>query len=125
MDSLATKINRREVRRGLENLPTDVNAMYDETMKRIKGQIEGDRQLAELVLCWIIYARRQLRLEELRHAIAVSPKMMEMNTDALVDEAKLTEMDTDALVDEDILTSVCAGLIVVDNQSTIVHLVRK
>ena len=49
MDSLATTISRRDLRKGLENLPIEVNATYDETMKRIEGQIEGDRKLAEQV----------------------------------------------------------------------------
>jgi len=56
MDSLATTISRKELRKGLENLPEEVNATYDETMKRIEGQIDGDRKLAEQVLSWIIYA---------------------------------------------------------------------
>jgi hypothetical protein len=110
IDSLATKINRTEVRRGLENLPAEVNATYDETMNRINGQIKDDRELAKKVLCWITYACRPLSLEELRHALAVSPGM--------------TKMDTDALVDESILTSVCAGLVVVEKESALVRLVR-
>jgi len=111
MDSLATTISRWEVRKALEKLTKEVRDTYDETMKRIEGQIEGDRKLAEQVLSWIIHAYRQLSLEELRHALAVS--------------AEMTKMEPDALVDETILTSVCAGLVVVDQQSGLVHLVRK
>jgi hypothetical protein len=111
MDSLATTISRSHVRKALENLPKEVNDIYDETLKRVDGQIESDRNLANEVFCWIIHAYQQLTLEELRHALAVSPGM--------------TNMDPDALVDETILTSVCAGLVVVDKQSNAVHLVRK
>jgi hypothetical protein len=111
MDSLATAVSRREVRTSLKNLSTDMTATYDETMKRIEAQVEGHRKLAKQVLAWIIYARRRLSLKELQHALAVSPGMI--------------EMDTDALVDEIILTSVCAGLVVVDRQSATVRLVRK
>jgi hypothetical protein len=111
MDSLATAISRKAVRISLKSLSTDMTSIYDETMKRIEGQVEGDRTLAEQVLSWTIHARRQLSLEELRHALAVSPGM--------------TEMDTDGLVDETILTSVCAGLVVIDKQSNLVRLVRK
>jgi hypothetical protein len=93
----------------LENLPKELNATYDETMKRIEG---GEHwSLAEQVLSWIIYALRQLSLEELRHALAVSDGMSRMEPDALVDEA--------------LLTSVCAGLVVVDKESGIVRFVRK
>ena len=111
LDSLATMVNHLEVRKALENMPKEVDDLYDETMKRIRGQVKHHRMLAENILCWIIHAYRQLSLTELQHALAVSPGM--------------TRMDSDALVDETILTSVCAGLVVVDQQSGIVHLVRK
>jgi hypothetical protein len=111
MDSLATTISRSHVRQVLQNLPKEVNDMYDETLKRVDGQIESDRKLAHKVFCWIIHAYRQLSLEELQHAVAVSPDM--------------TEMDPDALVDESILTGVCGGLVVVDKDTRVVRLVRK
>lgn len=111
MDALATTINRSHVRKVLKNLSHETNDIYDETMKRVDGQIESDRKLADQVFCWIIHAYRQLSLEELRHALAVSPGM--------------TEMDPDALVDETILTSVCAGLVVIDKEAHVVRLVRE
>jgi hypothetical protein len=111
MDSLARAKSRQHVRDILDNLPGGVNAAYDQTMKRIEGQGEDDRELAERVLCWITYALRPLSIEELRHALAVKSEMTKMNFDALVPEA--------------ILTSVCAGLVVVDKASNIVRLVRK
>jgi len=111
MDSLAITINRLHVRRVLENLPKEVNHVYHETMTRVDGQVESDRKLAEKVFCWVIHAYRQLSLTELQYALAISSDM--------------TEMDPDALVDETILTSVCAGLVVVDKDSSVVRLVRK
>jgi hypothetical protein len=111
MDSLATTRSPREVVKALQNMPQGVDDIYDDTMQRVEGQIPGDRELAKCILSWIIYAYRQLSLEELRHAVAVSPEM--------------TEMDPGALVDETILTSVCAGLVVIHKKSNIVHLVRK
>ena len=111
MDALATTINRSHLRKVLEYLPPEVNDIYDDTMKRVDEQIESDRKLAYQILCWIIHAYRQLSLAELRHALAVSPGM--------------TEMDPDALVDETILTSVCAGLVVIDKETHVVRLVRE
>jgi hypothetical protein len=111
MDSLAITTNRQHARRVLENLPSEVNATYDQTMKRIEGQVESDRELAEQILSWVTYARRPLSLPELQHALAVSPGMTEMNLDAIVDEM--------------ILTSVCAGLVLVDGESKVLRLVRK
>jgi hypothetical protein len=47
MDMLATAVNGREVRKALQNLPRDTSHIYDETMKRVEGQIKGHRKLAE------------------------------------------------------------------------------
>jgi hypothetical protein len=111
VDSLATTISPSDVRRVLRGLPKEVNNIYDETLTRIDGQIEGYRELAQKVFLWIIHAYRHLSLEELQHALTVSSGM--------------TEMDPDGLADESILTSVCGGLVVVDKESSVVHLVRK
>jgi hypothetical protein len=113
MDMLAIAINGREVRKALQNLPRDTSEIYDDTMKRVEGQIEAHRKLAEQVFSWIVYAYRQLSFEELQHALAVSS------------DFEMTSMDPSALVDETILTSVCAGLVVVDAQNNIVRLVRE
>lgn len=42
-------------------------------MARINSQKEGFRNLAELVLLWITYAKRPLTPAELQYAIAVEP----------------------------------------------------
>jgi hypothetical protein len=111
MDSLASKSNRRAIRSALESLPSEVNATYDEAMDRIKRQTKDDRKLAERVLSWITHAHRPLSISELQHALAVSPEM--------------TNMDSEAIEDEVILMSVCAGLVVIDETSNTIRLVRK
>jgi hypothetical protein len=113
VDLLATKISVLEVRKALQNLPKDTDEMYNETMKRVEGQNESSRKLAEHVFIWVIHAYRRLSLTELQHALAVSS------------DPEMTKMDPSALVDETILISVCAGLVVVDKESDVVRLVRK
>lgn len=110
MDSLVSKTNRRAVRRALANLPKEVDKTYDAAMERIEAQIDDDRELATRVLSWLAYSLRPLSVRELQYAVAVKPEM--------------TEMDLDSIEDEELLTSVCAGLVVIDEQSTIIHLVR-
>ena len=88
-----------------------MNDTYDEVMARIRAQNPDDRELAENVLSWIVYARRPLSLQELQHAIAVTPDML--------------DMDPEALVDKLILIDVCAGLVVIDEKSSIIRLIRK
>ena len=111
MDSLASKSSLREVRNALKALPTQVNATYDEVMLRIRAQNADDRGLADKVLSWIVYARRPLSLQELQCAIAITPDML--------------DMDPEALVDEVILIDVCAGLVIIDEESSTIRLVRK
>jgi hypothetical protein len=111
MDALASKSNRRAIRKALESLPSEVNATYTEAMERIMRQTEDDTRLAKRVLSWITYAYRPLSISELQHALAVSPEM--------------TDMDPEAIEDEVILTSVCAGLVVIDEQSSVIRLVRE
>jgi hypothetical protein len=110
MDSLTSKTNRRQIRDALERLLADVD-IYDEAMERIAQQNEHDTRLAERVLSWIVYSQRPISLTELQHALAVSSDM--------------TAMDLDAIDDEYSLTSVCAGLVVVDENSRVIRLVRK
>jgi len=47
MDTLATKNNPRAVRDALDVLPTEVDATYDEAMRRITAQSKDDKDLAE------------------------------------------------------------------------------
>jgi hypothetical protein len=109
-DSLAKKHNRRDIRKALENLPKELNDIYDEAMQRISSQDEDDARLAERVLYWISYALRPLTVIEVQHAIAA--------------ESGDEDFDEDALPDEDVLVSVCAGLVTIDQQSKIIRLVH-
>jgi hypothetical protein len=111
MDNLATKNNPRAVRDALDILPTEVDATYSEAMHRITAQSKDDKDLAESILVWVIYARRPLSLRELQHAIASLPSM--------------TDIGPESLVPEMLLTSVCAGLVAIDEYQSIVRLVRK
>ena len=110
MDSLAKKQNRRDVRLALENLPKNLDDIYHEALLRIKSQHEDDVKLAERVLSWISFAFRPLTIREIQHALAVEP----------VD----TDINEEALSDEDILVSVCAGLVTIDQESSIIRLVH-
>jgi hypothetical protein len=110
MDALIQKHNVTEVREALKNLPKDVDETYNEAMERIERQNEYDRALAKRVLSWVTHAYRPLTVPELQNALAVVH-----GTPAL---------DPDNITDEEILTSICAGLVVVDEEQMI-RLVRK
>jgi hypothetical protein len=110
MESLKSKSKPKEVLKALESLPQGLDDTYKEAMERIKTQCEHDRNLAERVLSWVTYAFRPLSLQELQYALGTEPGM--------------TRVEDDDLDDEEVLISVCAGLVVVDGESSIVRLVR-
>jgi hypothetical protein len=72
--------------------------------------LEGHYELAKKVLSWITYAKRPLTTTELCCALAVEPEE--------------TELDPDNVPDVEDLLSVCAGLVVVDQESAIIRLVH-
>lgn len=100
------KLALRELPKGLSGL----DSTYKEAMRRIEGQEEGYRVMAMQVLSWLTYARRSLSTRELQHALAVRNGMK--------------EMDHDFLPEIELLGSICAGLIIIEEQSKLVRLVH-
>jgi hypothetical protein len=84
--------------------------LYDSAMERINGQVKAHKELAYRVLCWILNARRILRLDELQHALAVKPGDCAFNEDGVTPDS--------------LITSVSAGLIAVDPESGKIGLVH-
>jgi hypothetical protein len=109
MNALLEQDNEESVLHTLDNMPAQLDDIYHEAMKRIERQPKT-RELATRVLLWIAYSRRPLSVEELRHALAISPQMTEMNTRAFVFKSRLTP--------------VCAGLVVIDKEQQIVRFAR-
>lgn len=110
MDSLQSKASSKAVRKTLDTLPKDLDSTYEEAMRRIEGQSEDDKQLAEQILQWISFAIRPLSLAELQEALAVEPDTQ--------------EVDEDNINDAELLTSVCAGLVTFDQDSQVIRLVH-
>ena len=83
---------------------------YDHAMERINGQSAGFRELAIKVLSWITCAKRPLTVEELQYALAV--------------EIGEPELDEENLPEVEAMVSACAGLVTVDEESSIIRLVH-
>src|SRR5947207_2397316 len=79
-------------------------------MKRIDSQDAEDAELAKQVLSWISYAKRPLKVIELQHALATVPGK--------------NDLDDDALINKELLLSVCAGIVTIENESSIIRLVH-
>jgi hypothetical protein len=83
---------------------------YRNTMSRICGQLEAQKELAIQTLMWIVHAKRLLRTTELLHALSVEIGELEFLEDNIPDLQ-------DAI-------SACCGLVVVDEESNIIRLVH-
>ncbi|KFH48561.1 hypothetical protein ACRE_006450 [Hapsidospora chrysogenum ATCC 11550] len=113
LDSLVGKGSVMRLKNALAALPTGSSA-YDKAylaaMERIEIQYPDERVLAKDVLAWLTFAKRPLRVEELRAAVAIQ------ETDSHLDEG--------SLIDIDYMVSVCAGLVTVDERSQTVSLIH-
>ncbi|MCJ1380180.1 hypothetical protein MMC17_003283 [Xylographa soralifera] len=105
MDSLKTKATPRAVTKALQTLPTTLDDIYEETLKRIETQCEDDVNIAKKVLSWVVWSNRALKVHELLQALAVSPE----------DD----DLDTREVLEEEIIFSVTAGLIMTDYEGCI------
>ena len=110
MDSLVDLLNLGEIRDALEQLSQEIDPAYERVMVRIKQQDKRRKALATRILSWITYARRQLSVKELQHALAVIPGRSSVG---------------DHIYPECTLTAVCAGLVVIDEESHTVRFVRE
>ena len=97
--ALSNQTSTGGVRYALGRLPTDIFTMYDQTLERIRGQSEEDAKLGLRVLSTIFGASRPLKVDELRHALAINQGD--------------TFLDLESLVDLDVVLSVTAGLVVI------------
>ena len=110
MDSLLDKMNPGEIRDALDKLSEEIDPAYEQVMVRIENQARPYTDLARKVLSWITYACKQFSVMELQHALAVAPGRSSVD-DYIYPPSKLT--------------AVCAGLVVIDEESQIVRFVRK
>ncbi|KFY70028.1 hypothetical protein V499_09532 [Pseudogymnoascus sp. VKM F-103] len=122
MDSLIAKTTPKAIRLALKRLQRESKAAYDDeksqaldsaykqAMERIESQ-EGDFQvLAKRVLSWITCAKRPLTILELQHALAI--------------EVGESELDEENLLEIEDMVSVCAGLVTIDDETSIIRLVH-
>jgi hypothetical protein len=95
----------------LRSLPRQVNLMVTSLPSINWTRRETPAHSTKRVLSWITYAVRPLSVKELQHALAVMPDT--------------TYIDPDDITDDEILTSICAGLVVIDEERNVIGLVRK
>lgn len=109
-DSVASQNNVAAIENALSRLPDDLDKMYEQALERVRSQKAADVILAEKIISWVAFSFELLSIEQLQHATAT-----ELGNSKFYDAA---------IVDRNILLSVCGGLVILDEQSNLVRLVR-
>ncbi|KAJ5962647.1 ankyrin [Penicillium viridicatum] len=112
-DSIEKKRYLKQVKGVLSTLskgPEAYNQAYEAAKDRIEGQDPDASKLAMDVLMWITCSKRQLISWELQEALGVEPGTV--------------CMDKDSIPQVKDIVSVCAGLIVFDEESDVIQLVH-
>ncbi|THY18268.1 hypothetical protein D6D00_08173 [Aureobasidium pullulans] len=87
--------------------------VYEQTLRRVTSDDNpmSKRNLALTVLCYLFFAKRPLRIEELSHALAVRQGSVYLDETHIPDVA--------------VIIRSCAGLIVLDDSSNMVNMFHK
>jgi ankyrin repeat protein len=106
VEDLCRQKSDAEIRQALKSLPKDLPETYQRALSRIVK--DGNQKLASRIFRWIAVAKRPLRLEELREAIAVLPGDEFLDRERLVNNA-------------DIIVPSCGSLLVSDDEDIVVQ----
>jgi ankyrin repeat protein len=109
IEDLCRQKSDAEIRHTLKTLPKDLPETYQRALSRIIK--DGSQELASQLFRWVAAAKRPLRLEELREAIAVIPGDEFLNRERLVNNA-------------DRLVPSCGGLLASDDEDIVVQFVH-
>ena len=100
-----------DVEEVLLNAPGSIEDLYVQTWDRILSQTPTKVSLVKRLLVWVLNATRSLTLEELQYAVATNPDTY------LFEKARL--------VPEQALVGMCRGLVMVEDETNLVRLVRE
>src|SRR6266487_2014580 len=112
LDRILVERTPTRISKALQSLPSKLEDTYKETLARIENQREPDNTLGMRVLQWISRSKRPLTVNELRHALAV---------EWAAGEDQPHDLDEGNLLESDSLADVCAGLVIIENESQIVR----
>lgn len=114
---LATDYTINGFKNKLENLSKTPDEVYKAALERIGNQVEQLRILAINALTWLVFAKRELTIDELAHAIKI-----QNNSAAIQSETMMLPKGSILPSTELTLTTACVGIVVVDEKSKIVRL---
>ena len=98
------------MRQALKLMPANLSEAYESNLKRILGQPQNRSDLAIRIIGWVSHAERHLKVDELRHALAV--------------EKGAHSIDDEDLTSIKIILQVCVGLLILDSESGTFRLIH-
>lgn len=110
VNALSQNFSVADIRAALKHLPEGLDGTYEHVMGRIFSQHKGAVNIAKKVLGWLTFAKEPLTTTTLQHALAVA-----------ADSAKFNH---EAVIEAEDLISVCAGIVIIDQQSGIIRMVH-
>jgi hypothetical protein len=113
IDQLSPQVTKKGIRKALHTLPDSLDSVYEDVLQTISSQTSEDAQLANLVLMWLVFSYRPMSHRELQHALAVSHI-----------QPGETYFDEELLISTDEISDVCAGLVMVEEETDIIRLVH-
>ncbi|PBK93366.1 hypothetical protein ARMGADRAFT_1030020 [Armillaria gallica] len=81
LQSLAKAKFESDINEILQNLPTDLNSMYERILQGVKGEGQRAVKIVQHALWWLVGSHRQLRLEEIMEAVMVEAGRDSPNTE--------------------------------------------
>ena len=111
MDALRACVSLHQVRLALDEFPSDIEGIYYQTWDRIHEDSPHLSALARAMFFWVLNAERSMTLQELERAVATSPDTFKFQPHRVVPGGTLI--------------AVCRGLLVLEEESQIVRLVRE
>jgi ankyrin repeat protein len=116
---LASSYDIEQFKRDLASLSNSPDEVYEVALDRIKKQDKRSQDLAMKVLVWLAFADRDLKTNELAHAISISNSTDKIR--AL--QANLPTCSRMSTIEA--LISPCAGLVLIDKKSNTIRLAHR
>ncbi|KAL9581706.1 MAG: hypothetical protein Q9203_005787 [Teloschistes exilis] len=111
VDSLASKASMKTLKQAVKNLSGTLNDLYDNAIQRIHTTLSHEfRNLAKKALHWVASTYRPLPVDALLVALAIEPGEK--------------HFDPDGCPSISLVLDICAGLLILDEQSKVIRLVH-
>ena len=109
-DHILSCTTAKKARQALKTMPANLSQAYGSSFERILEQAQNRSGLAVRIIGWVSHAERHLKVDELRHALAV--------------EKGAHSIDDEDLTPIKIILQVCIGLLTLDSESGTFRLIH-